>query len=317
MIELEEKLKKALITNSQLDNEKNTYSYQVELLKDDLEELQENYYRLQRELKEKSRVYDLLSRDYKELKDRHKYLEECIKQRDSLIEERGLVFVEGSNLLAPLSTPRDSLSDTSEKRVNGETGESSFSSSRDEPRKLGATLISREVAELFDSIEGASLEEKLRTIAQEKIELVQEIEQLKRDLEDEKQKSLQLQGICQMYSNHSVNGSESELVEAQSKEIERENNKLLYEYKFKLKKAEQEIITLQNTVSRVEMQVERYKKQLEQAEKSEDELKTDKRKILREFREAQARIEELETSNAHLQKRIDKLKNNRIAVINS
>ena len=198
------------------------------------------------------------------------------------------------------------------KRVNGETGESSFSSSRDEPRKLGATLISREVAELFDSIEGASLEEKLRTIAQEKIELVQEIEQLKRDLEDEKQKSLQLQGICQMYSNHSVNGSESELVEAQ-----RENNKLLYEYKFKLKKAEQEIITLQNTVSRVEMQVERYKKQLEQAEKSEDELKTDKRKILREFREAQARIEELETSNAHLQKRIDKLKNNRIAVINS
>lgn len=31
-------------------------------------------------------VYDLLSRDYKELKDRHKYLEECIKQRDSLIE---------------------------------------------------------------------------------------------------------------------------------------------------------------------------------------------------------------------------------------
>lgn len=137
-------------------------------------------------------------------------------------QERGLVFVEGSNLLAPLSTPRDSLSDTSEKRVNGETGESSFSSSRDEPRKLGATLISREVAELFDSIEGASLEEKLRTIAQEKIELVQEIEQLKRDLEDEKQKSLQLQGICQMYSNHSVNGSESELVEAQSKEIESE-----------------------------------------------------------------------------------------------
>lgn len=63
MIELEEKLKKALITNSQLDNEKNTYSYQVELLKDDLEELQENYYRLQRELKEKSRVRNIFYPD--------------------------------------------------------------------------------------------------------------------------------------------------------------------------------------------------------------------------------------------------------------
>lgn len=36
-----------------------------------------------------------------------------------------------------------------------------------------------------------------------------------------------------------------------------------------------------------------------------------------QFREAQARIEELETSNDHLQKRIDKLKNNRMSVINS
>lgn len=65
------------------------------------------------------------------------------------------------------------------------------------------------------------------------------------------------------------------------------------------------------------MQVDRYKKQLEEAEKSEDELKADKRKILRDFREAQAKIEELETANAHLQKRIDKLKNNRMAVIQS
>jgi len=36
-----------------------------------------------------------------------------------------------------------------------------------------------------------------------------------------------------------------------------------------------------------------------------------------QFRDAQVRLEELETANDFLQKRIEKMKNNRLAVINS
>jgi hypothetical protein len=45
-----------MINNAQLDNEKQSYLYQVELYKDDIEELEENFIRVQKDYKEKSRV---------------------------------------------------------------------------------------------------------------------------------------------------------------------------------------------------------------------------------------------------------------------
>lgn len=45
-----------MINIAQLDNEKQSFVYQIESFKDDLEELEENYLRVQRDLKEKSRV---------------------------------------------------------------------------------------------------------------------------------------------------------------------------------------------------------------------------------------------------------------------
>jgi hypothetical protein len=45
-----------MISNAQLDNEKQSFSYQVELYKDDIEELEENFIRVQKDYKEKSRV---------------------------------------------------------------------------------------------------------------------------------------------------------------------------------------------------------------------------------------------------------------------
>lgn len=67
-----------------------------------------------------------------------------------------------------------------------------------------------------------------------------------------------------------------------SEDIQREANKLLADYKFKLQKAEQDMSTLQATVARLESQVIRYKSAAEASEKAEDELKVEKRKLQRE-----------------------------------
>jgi hypothetical protein len=61
-------------------------------------------------------------------------------------------------------------------------------------------------------------------------------------------------------------------------------------------------------VARLESQVIRYRTAAETAELAEENLKTERRKNLRELREAQARNEELETANKHLEKRLEKLK---------
>lgn len=125
-----------------------------------------------------------------------------------------------------------------------------------------------------------------------------------------------------------------------SEDVQREANKLLADYKFKLQKAEQDMSTLQATVARLESQVIRYKSAAEASEKAEDELKVEKRKLQREVRtpmplaphrflipasfcddsllqvrETQGRVEELETANSHLQRRLDKLKNAKSALL--
>ncbi|GFT02683.1 leucine-rich repeat flightless-interacting protein 2 [Trichonephila clavipes] len=136
------------------------------------------------------------------------------------------------------------------------------------------------------------------------------IYRLRLDLEEERQKLSKMENSS-VNHNH-VNGPDIKVLE-----VQREANKQVSDYKFRLKKAEQEITTLQSNISRLESQVARYKTATENAEKVEDELKAEKRKTQRELREAQSRIEELETSNAHLQKRIDKLKSARTALIKS
>lgn len=56
MREMEEQFKKALMSNAQLDNEKQVYVYQIEAMKDDLTEMEEEHVKVVRDMKEKTRV---------------------------------------------------------------------------------------------------------------------------------------------------------------------------------------------------------------------------------------------------------------------
>lgn len=56
LAEAEEKYKKAMVSNAQLDNEKTNFMYQVDTLKDMLLELEEQLAESQRQYEEKSKV---------------------------------------------------------------------------------------------------------------------------------------------------------------------------------------------------------------------------------------------------------------------
>ncbi|XP_015260438.1 PREDICTED: leucine-rich repeat flightless-interacting protein 2-like isoform X7 [Cyprinodon variegatus] len=98
-------------------------------------------------------------------------------------------------------------------------------------------------------------------------------------------------------------------------ELQRDHSRQISELKFKLVKSEQEVTTLEQNVLRLEGQVCRYKSASENAERIEDELKVEKRRLQRELRSALDRIEELEVSNSHLSKRLEKMKANRNALL--
>ncbi|KAI4789306.1 hypothetical protein KUCAC02_035322, partial [Chaenocephalus aceratus] len=99
-------------------------------------------------------------------------------------------------------------------------------------------------------------------------------------------------------------------------DLQRDANRQISDLKFKLVKSEQEVTTLEQNVIRLDGQVSRYKGASENAEKIEDELKVEKRKLQRELRCALDRVDELEVNNSHLLKRLDKMKANRSALLN-
>ncbi|XP_008111016.1 leucine-rich repeat flightless-interacting protein 2 isoform X18 [Anolis carolinensis] len=282
LAEVEEKYKKAMVSNAQLDNEKNNLIYQVDTLKDVIEEREEQLAEYYRENEEKSKELERQKHSCTVLQHKVNELKEGIRQRDELIEKHGLVII-------PDGTP------------NGDVNH--------EPLVGSITVVSQEAAQVLESAGEGPLDIRLRKLAGEKEELLSQIKKLKFQLEEEQQKASRNDGTSTDLTGLE-NGSDLQLIEMQ-----RDANRQISDFRFKLSKAEQDITTLEQNVVRLEGQVVRYKTAAENAEKVEDELKAEKRKLQRELRTALDRIEEMEMTNSHLVKRLEKMKANRTALL--
>ncbi|XP_069862701.1 leucine-rich repeat flightless-interacting protein 2 isoform X2 [Dipodomys merriami] len=345
--EVEEKYKKAMVSNAQLDNEKNNLIYQVDTLKDVIEEQEEQMAEFYRENEEKSKELERQKHMCSVLQHKMDELKEGLRQRDELIEENQHmqqkidtmtkeVFDLQETLLwkdkkigalekqrehiACLRNERDVLreeladlqktANTTEKHglviipdgtPNGDVNH--------EPMVGAIAVVSQEAAQVLESAGEGPLDVRLRKLAGEKEELLSQIRKLKLQLEEERQKCSRNDGIAGDLVGLQ-NGSDLQFIEMQ-----RDANRQISEYKFKLSKAEQDITTLEQSINRLEGQVLRYKTAAENAEKVEDELKAEKRKLQRELRTALDKIEEMEMTNSHLAKRLEKMKANRTALL--
>lgn len=167
-------------------------------------------------------------------------------------------------------------------------------------------LLSKDMSEVLRSAGEGNLEKKLQSLAEEKTSLEDEVTRLREELREERARVHRLEDMSRQAGGRDTQA----ILDAQ-----REASKIVSDYKYRLKRAEQEVTTLSSQAARLDTQLKHYKSQAELSEKAEEELKAEKRKILRELREAQARIDELETSNSHLQKRMDKLKTARSQIL--
>ncbi|XP_015979433.1 leucine-rich repeat flightless-interacting protein 2 isoform X4 [Rousettus aegyptiacus] len=345
--EVEEKYKKAMVSNAQLDNEKNNLIYQVDTLKDVIEEQEEQMAEFYRENEEKSKELERQKHMCSVLQHKMDELKECLRQRDELIEENQRmqqkidtvtkeVFDLQETLLwkdkniralekqkesiACLRNERDALrEELADLKETVKTGEKhglviipdgTPNGDVSHEAAVGAiAVVSQEAAQVLESAGEGPLDVRLRKLAGEKEELLSQIRKLKLQLEEERQKCSRGDGTAGDLAALQ-NGSDLQFIEMQ-----RDANRQISEYKFKLSKAEQDITTLEQSISRLEGQVLRYKTAAENAEKVEDELKAEKRKLQRELRTALDKIEEMEMTNSHLAKRLEKMKANRTALL--
>ncbi|KAM7063697.1 leucine-rich repeat flightless-interacting protein 2 isoform 14-T16 [Molossus nigricans] len=346
--EVEEKYKKAMVSNAQLDNEKNNLIYQVDTLKDVIEEQEEQMAEFYRENEEKSKELERQKHMCSVLQHKMDELKEGLRQRDELIEENQRmqqkvdtmtkeVFELQETLLwkdkniralekqkeyiVCLRNERDMLrEELADLQETVKTGEkhglviipdgTPNGDVNHEPVVGAITVVSQEAAQVLESAGEGPLDVRLRKLAGEKEELLSQVRKLKLQLEEERQKCSRGDGTAAGDLAGLQNGSDLQFIEMQ-----RDANRQISEYKFKLSKAEQDITTLEQSISRLEGQVLRYKTAAENAEKVEDELKAEKRKLQRELRTALDKIEEMEMTNSHLAKRLEKMKANRTALL--
>uniref|UniRef100_A0A8C3AY02 Leucine-rich repeat flightless-interacting protein 2 n=1 Tax=Cyclopterus lumpus TaxID=8103 RepID=A0A8C3AY02_CYCLU len=282
LAEVEEKYKKAMVSNAQLDNDKGNLIYQVDTLKDVIEEMEEQTAEMRRELEDKTKELERQKHTCTVLQHKQEELKEGIRQRDELIEKHGLVII-------PDGTP------------NGDVNH--------EPLSSGITVVSQEAAQVLESAGEGPLDVRLRKLAEEKDELLTQIRKMKNQLEEERQKHTKMDSAY-TDGERMENGTDLHVIEMQ-----RDANRQISEYKFKISKAEQEMGTMEQNINRLEGQVTRYKSSADNSEKVEDELKVEKRKLQRELRTALDKIEEMEMTNNHLVKRLEKMKANRNALL--
>nr|XP_008528082.1 PREDICTED: leucine-rich repeat flightless-interacting protein 1 isoform X4 [Equus przewalskii] len=284
LAEVEEKYKKAMVSNAQLDNEKTNFMYQVDTLKDMMLELEEQLAESRRQYEEKNKEFEREKHAHSILQFQFAEVKEALKQREEMLEKHGIIL-------------------NSEIATNGET-----SDTLNNVGAQGPTKMTKEELNALKATGDGTLDIRLKKLVDERECLLEQIKKLKRQLE-ERQKNDKLDHL-RPEDGVLENGTDMHVMD-----LQRDANRQISDLKFKLAKSEQEITALEQNVIRLESQVSRYKSAAENAEKIEDELKAEKRKLQRELRSALDKTEELEVSNGHLVKRLEKMKANRSALM--
>ncbi|XP_058556036.1 leucine-rich repeat flightless-interacting protein 1 isoform X46 [Neofelis nebulosa] len=346
LAEVEEKYKKAMVSNAQLDNEKTNFMYQVDTLKDMLLELEEQLAESRRQYEEKNKEFEREKHAHSVLQFQFAEVKEALKQREDMLEEIRQLQQKQASYVRDISDLQETI-EWKDKKIGALERQKEFfdsiRSDRDDLREevvmlkeelkkhgivlnseittngetsdtlnnvghRGPTKITKEELNALKTMGDGTLDIRLKKLVDERECLLEQIKKLKGQLE-ERQKNGKLDNL-RPGDDVLENGTDMHVMD-----LQRDANRQISDLKFKLAKSEQEITALEQNVIRLESQVSRYKSAAENAEKIEDELKAEKRKLQRELRCALDKTEELEVSNGHLVKRLEKMKANRSALL--
>ncbi|KAJ1171389.1 hypothetical protein NDU88_003252 [Pleurodeles waltl] len=92
LAELEEKYKKAMVSNAQLDNEKTNFMYQVDTLKDVLLELEEQLAETQRQYEDKNKEFEREKHAHQVLQIQYNAMKESLQQKEEMLTRHGIIL---------------------------------------------------------------------------------------------------------------------------------------------------------------------------------------------------------------------------------
>uniref|UniRef100_A0A8C2ACH4 Leucine rich repeat (in FLII) interacting protein 1b n=1 Tax=Cyprinus carpio TaxID=7962 RepID=A0A8C2ACH4_CYPCA len=322
LVEVEEKYRKAMVSNAQLDNEKTNLMYQVDTLRDTLMELEEFLCETRRECEEKIRDFERERHAHNVLKFQFEEMKETLKQSEELLMEAQQSRGKQVDYISEIADLQETL-EWKDKKIGALERQKEYSDIiHDEREALRNEVLPRCMLHwpiffffffmrlmcciFFCYLQLSEI--RLRKLVEERESLLDQVRKYKAIAEQKQKNGTEETGSTD--EDDLKNGLDPHILD-----LQRDANRQISDLKFKLVKSEQEVTALEQSIIRLEGQVSRYKTSAEAAEKVEDELKVEKRKLQRELRSALDRIDELEASNSHLTKRLEKMKANRSALL--
>uniref|UniRef100_A0A8C2F449 Uncharacterized protein n=1 Tax=Cyprinus carpio TaxID=7962 RepID=A0A8C2F449_CYPCA len=295
LVEVEEKYRKAMVSNAQLDNEKTNLMYQVDTLRDTLMELEELLCETRRECEEKTRDFEREHHAHSVLKFQFEEMKETLRQSEELLTEAQQSRGKQADYIREIADLQETL-EWKDKKIRALERQKEYSDIIHDEREA----LRDEVCRLRDALKDF--------VSMTKLHVNVQVRKYKTIAEQKQKNGTEEAGSTD--EDDLQNGLDPHILD-----LQRDANRQISDLKFKLVKSEQEVTALEQNIIRLEGQVSRYKTSAEAAEKVEDELKVEKRKLQRELRSALDRMDELEASNSHLTKRLEKMKANRSALL--
>ncbi|XP_070125701.1 leucine-rich repeat flightless-interacting protein 1 isoform X37 [Equus przewalskii] len=311
LAEVEEKYKKAMVSNAQLDNEKTNFMYQVDTLKDMMLELEEQLAESRRQYEEKNKEFEREKHAHSILQFQFAEVKEALKQREEMLEEIRQLQQKQASYIREISDLQETI-EWKDKKIGALERQKEFfdsiRSERDDLREeivtlkeefkkhgiilnseiatngetsdtlnnvgaQGPTKMTKEELNALKATGDGTLDIRLKKLVDERECLLEQIKKLKRQLE-ERQKNDKLDHL-RPEDGVLENGTDMHVMD-----LQRDANRQISDLKFKLAKSEQEITALEQNL-----------------------------------RSALDKTEELEVSNGHLVKRLEKMKANRSALM--
>lgn len=287
--ELENKFQHAMLLYSQLDNEKSALLYEIDLLKDEMEEKDQVLYQVNRENREINEELKLLKKTVEGLQQQQQQLKNEILQRDRLINEHGFIIAE--------QDPNDDIIPAAIKTpgCDSDGGNSSTAKMKFDPILLSYTTIST-IEKAFPGT--SSIDQKLHRLVESNRKLRQQIDDTEKSVYNRRQRHRD------EYHSTGSNSSNDD-------SLQRDAIKQLAELKLKLQESEREKTSLEGSLGRAETQLKRYKSLAEQSEKESEEMQKQNRQLKKELRDKEQALEECKETNNHLQSKLEKLRNSR------
>jgi len=271
--DMEEKFRKAMVANASLDNEKSQLMFQVDLLKDQVEEVEEQAALVLKELRAKSHDYELLKRDHAESSRAVQLLQQALTDQQAMLQERGLVLM------------------GEDENEDGDCDEM-------EQERRTRAIVSQETAAILSGLGSGPLDVRIKRLAGQRDDLQDTVRRLKLDLEEERSRASMARGAADM---EEMERETKKLLEEYKFRITKSDQEIST-LEANVARLESQVIRYKTSAETAELNEENLKSERRKIQRELRDSQTRNEELETQNKHLQARLDKLKTAKSNLLK---------------